>query len=881
MNRWRNHQETGSVRNGSSEQNRTDAELVLAVRRGDKRAFVEIVARHQAMVCGITYSILADFAASEDAAQEAFLTAWRKFQHLREPERLRGWLGQIARNAALGHLRRDKGSASLQDTPDLPDERPAPDELAASAEEAALVRESVGKLPELYRLPLILYYREGQSVRAVAESLAISEDAVKQRLARGREMLREEMSSLVETVLTRTKPTAVFTMAIAVAIGALAAPAAVASSVFAAAGSTAAGSASAAGSATPILTAMSTTKALLVTAALVAVVSLPVGYRLRIERPATSGDVVAEAPAPTRGQTNTAPDFANSALFAEWRQLHERYGTNSEAMPLLYKAINGLKDSLHRRAFLAALVSEWVQVDAAGGLKFFFTKGHNNSERSQFFQEWLAVNPGAALDGLLAAGPGWDKIAHDLLPEIAKQLPGRVPDVVSRLPDPENFWDTKVRDAFTAIGGDNLGQARTAALALTGANRQQALEGVATAWAKSDPQSAISWAKSLGQGVDQAELVRCALVGLAGVNPSAALDQVGMVPPGGKQGFFASTTGARVLQAAVNSDFDGTVAWVAAHPGALSQEDLLGMANAVTERLNADPAGFLNSHALDGSLASILPAVDSALLNNAGAQQGAVWDWLKTQPDSETIKAFKQQVLNAVAWQNPTQALQMVPDLPANAAGDSEIRSLAQSLLNGGSMLYRFDSVYSQAPARLQEPLLESAFSTLRGDNLNDPQTWISRLSLLPDAARASGEQSLARAMAEHSPEDAIAWVQSLPADGTRSGAVAAIASTWAATDAQDAAQWVSAMSPGPERDQSTRALAMALSETDPGDAWNLALSIGDPSQREDAATQVAKMIAARDPNAARQWIEASSLPAEQKAQMQAALGAGTAGGGH
>src|SRR2546428_4423929 len=105
----------------------SDAELVHAARRGDKRAFVEIVARHQAMVCGIALGILGDFAASEDAAQEAFLTAWRKVHDLREPERLRAWLGQIARNAALGHLRRQRGHEALAEALALADESPAPD----------------------------------------------------------------------------------------------------------------------------------------------------------------------------------------------------------------------------------------------------------------------------------------------------------------------------------------------------------------------------------------------------------------------------------------------------------------------------------------------------------------------------------------------------------------------------------------------------------------------------------------------------------------------------------------------------------------------------------------------------------------------------------
>ena len=200
---------------------RSDAELVLAARGGDRRAFVEIVARHQGIVCGIALGILGDFAASEDAGQEAFLTAWRKMHELRQPERLRGWLGQIARNAALGQLRRRPGHDRLGEDPVITDEAPQPDQAAASQEEAGRGRETLSKLPELYRLPLILFYREGQSVRAGAEALGISEDALKQRLARGRELLRERLADRIETALKRTAPTAIFTMTIAAAIGAL------------------------------------------------------------------------------------------------------------------------------------------------------------------------------------------------------------------------------------------------------------------------------------------------------------------------------------------------------------------------------------------------------------------------------------------------------------------------------------------------------------------------------------------------------------------------------------------------------------------------------------------------------------------------------------
>src|SRR5204862_2259428 len=170
------------------------------------------------------------------------------------------------------------------------------------------VRESLAKLPELYRLPLILFYREGQSVRAVAESLAISEDAVKQRLARGREMLRDRMSGLVETVLKRSTPTAVFTMTVAVAIGALAAPAAIAGAAFAASTSTS----------SSVLALMGTSKVILGTAAVVTAVCIPVGYYVSGNYNSFSpsfSSVFLESAHPTN--ETRGPNFENSALFRE------------------------------------------------------------------------------------------------------------------------------------------------------------------------------------------------------------------------------------------------------------------------------------------------------------------------------------------------------------------------------------------------------------------------------------------------------------------------------------------------------------------------------------------------------------------------------------
>ena len=850
-----------------------DADLVRGSCRGDRRAFVEIVARHQAMVCGITLGILGDFAASEDAAQEAFLQAWRQLAELREPERLRGWLAQIARNAALAHLRRRRDHAALPEDLAVADDAPGPDEAAASAEEAALVRASLADLPETYRLPLVLYYREGQSVRAVAETLGLTEDAVKQRLARGREMLRDRMSSLVETVLVRTQPTAVFTMAVAAAIGALTAPAAVASGVFTA--TSAAGAPATTSWTSTLLTAMSTSKAVLVTAALAALVCVPVGYQLRTEplSPAVT-NAVPEAAAPSAAvATNTVPTFDDSVLIAEWRALHERYGTNAAAMPALYQAIAALKDPFRRRAFQAALAAEWAQVDPAGGLKFMLGKGPDATQRQQFFEEWMARDPRTAVQALMAGGKGWKEVARECLPEIARQAPDRVADITSRLPKAESSWDREVRDAFAILAESTLESARKAAESVTGPNREQALAGVAQGWAKRDLNQAIAWAKALPEGTDRNEIIRAALVGKATVDPAAALDLVGTVPGGAREDYFASSTAARVLQAGAKADFDATVAWLAAHPARFGREDIYGMVEGVTERLNADPTGFLAARAADGSLGALQPAIENALLNEAGAQRASVWEWLKTQPNTEVTRLMKQDVLQTAAWQEPALALQWVADLPRTPEGDAQANELALHLLTGNDGLGRFDTLLSQAPERLRQMLIENAFTRFLGPgSLDNPQVWIARLPLLSDASRPQGIESIARAWAGQSPEEAAGWAGTLAQGEDRKGALGAVATAWAAKDAHGAADWVASLPPGADRDHGAASLVWAVADQYPREAWEWALSINDTTERSRAASSAVRAMAARDLATARQWAATGPFAPATRASLEAMI---------
>src|SRR5678816_843061 len=137
-------------------------------------------------------------------------------------------------------------------------------------------------------------------------------------------------------------------------------------------------------------------------------------------------------------------------------------------------------------------------------------------------------------------------------------------------------------------------------------------------------------------------------------------------------------------------------------------------------------------------------------LNDSSGHRAAVWDWLKTQPENETTKELRRKVLSTGASQEPTLVMQMAAELPNNADGNSQLRELARSLFSN-QRLNPFDKLFNQAPDRLRQPLLEAAFEYLHSDTGGDLRQWINRVPQLPEAKRAEGIQSIARAMAEQS----------------------------------------------------------------------------------------------------------------------------------
>jgi RNA polymerase sigma factor (sigma-70 family) len=201
----------------------TDADLVARSLKGDSSAFSLIVVRHQSLVCALAYSTVGNLAESEDLAQETFVTAWKQLGDLREPEKLRAWLCGIVRYLALNFRRREGRKPThfaedLESVRTLSAAEPTPATRAIQRDEEAILWREMEQIPEIYREPLILFYRQHKSIEHVAVALDLTEDAVKMRLSRGRKFLQEQVLALVEGTLERSNPGTAFTASVVAAL---------------------------------------------------------------------------------------------------------------------------------------------------------------------------------------------------------------------------------------------------------------------------------------------------------------------------------------------------------------------------------------------------------------------------------------------------------------------------------------------------------------------------------------------------------------------------------------------------------------------------------------------------------------------------------------
>jgi RNA polymerase sigma-70 factor (ECF subfamily) len=188
-----------------------EAVLIGRIQSGERELFYELVRPYERRVFVIAFSILRNEQDAEDAAQEAFLKAFKYLAQFRSESRFSTWLIQVAINEARLRLRKshleimrpivDQENEDGTYTPrDFTDWREIPSEALERKEIRERLVAALGSLEQKYREVFVLRDVEHMSIEDTALALGISAGAVKTRLLRARLMLRDLLSPGLEGI---------------------------------------------------------------------------------------------------------------------------------------------------------------------------------------------------------------------------------------------------------------------------------------------------------------------------------------------------------------------------------------------------------------------------------------------------------------------------------------------------------------------------------------------------------------------------------------------------------------------------------------------------------------------------------------------------------
>jgi len=183
-----------------------DGELVRKARRGDERAFGQLVRKYGRAAYAVAYSVTGRHEDAEDAAQESFLVALERLEECRSPERFAGWLMTIVRNRSRNLVRRE----SLRETDPVPlsasSRTPTPERETERSELQEVLREALDGLSEVQREIVLLHDLEGWKHREIADRMGLPSGTVRSHLHFARKALRKALGAHAVVDERRAEP---------------------------------------------------------------------------------------------------------------------------------------------------------------------------------------------------------------------------------------------------------------------------------------------------------------------------------------------------------------------------------------------------------------------------------------------------------------------------------------------------------------------------------------------------------------------------------------------------------------------------------------------------------------------------------------------------
>jgi len=174
-----------------------DRSLTQLAAQGDQDAFGELVQLHQSAVFNVAYRMLGNQRDAEDAAQEAFIRAYKAFDNFDSDRPFRPWIKRIVTNLCLNRIKGHRPTLSLESGLPPPKEpNPGPEAQTAKRQRETEIRSAIISLNPRYRAVIELRHFQDMNYEEIAKTLSKPLSTVKSDLFRARKMLAEKLKEL-------------------------------------------------------------------------------------------------------------------------------------------------------------------------------------------------------------------------------------------------------------------------------------------------------------------------------------------------------------------------------------------------------------------------------------------------------------------------------------------------------------------------------------------------------------------------------------------------------------------------------------------------------------------------------------------------------------
>jgi RNA polymerase sigma factor (sigma-70 family) len=172
----------------------SDQEIINRCVDGDTEIFTQIVSRYKRLVYSTVYYMIKDKESIDDLSQEVFLRVYRNLEKYNSEYKFSTWIVKIATNLCLDTIKKKKvQSVCIDEVYDLQSDIKTPEDVYIAKEQKIKLNKAVDELPEMYKVPIVLYHKNGMSYDEIMKILDEPMSIVKNRLYRARNILKQKL----------------------------------------------------------------------------------------------------------------------------------------------------------------------------------------------------------------------------------------------------------------------------------------------------------------------------------------------------------------------------------------------------------------------------------------------------------------------------------------------------------------------------------------------------------------------------------------------------------------------------------------------------------------------------------------------------------------